>query len=819
MLSLLSLAVSVTVCTLAHALAPAPPWPLPPVLGSAPPWPLPPVVGFVIGAEWYANFSSSAALRSLDALAATGASTVRVLLPAVVDDETSTSVHGVADGQLATARVEDVAVFIAHATALNLSIVLSPSVDLWWGTPSNIVRKPWYSNSPVSRHDIGADFTDAQADAFFASFQAFLLNWATFAAAHAAPGASAACELGARGGVAALTLGDGLTHVFVQETRMRALINALRGEWKGCISAITDGKLITEVLWWDQTDFISHEAYWPLGDAATPIGAPLDVTSMASAWAPAVQLLRGVSAAAGGKRVVLLTAGAQSRPNCHLAPWGTGAPSASTDIRTRDGNNQGDVSSWPCSYDEVCQARVYESLISAFSQESWWGGVTFYRWSADPTSGGPSDNDFTPHGKDAEAVFRAWTGTTAGDDATGAGDDATGARAIASALRVESARAMSAAAAPKTRGPFKGYRGFVFGGPDEWSSPRYRLDSPGAIESLDNMVGVGANSAEIIVQWFVTDVNSTGMYAITDPASVQATTTDDELRSFAAAARDRGVSLSLSPMLDPDWSLPSQLGCRTSYPFPSGCGWRGQIGDKWGSVPGDCSVNTAWSAWWSEYSSMVLHYAALAGELKLEAFIIAHELSTPTQNCATQWTALIAAVREVFAGKVLVVSDTLTPNTPSLQWMRSLDLIGWECYQGQTAPVPASRLPWDDAALADMQLGVAASLQSLANFSALLGGLPIACTEGGWVAAPWASETGWGELTDLANGDVVPLNTQTHAHALAYEAFITVAEAQPWYAGAWFWLWRADPTAGGPSDASPTPWGKESGGRIAQLWA
>jgi hypothetical protein len=235
-------------------------------------------------------------------------------------------------------------------------------------------------------------------------------------------------------------------------------------------------------------------------------------------------------------------------------------------------------------------------------------------------------------------------------------------------------------------------------------------------------------------------------------------------------------------------------------------------------MPGDCAGSAAWSAWWANYRAFVLHYAALAGELRLEAFVLAHELSTATQNCAAQWTALAAAARSVFSGKLLSVSDTLAPNAESLVWMRSLDLVGYECYMGSTAPAPASGLPWDDAPLDAMLAGEAAALAPLANFSALLGGLPVACTEGGWIAAPWASETGWGHITDLASGDVVPLNTQTRAHALAYEAFITVAEQQPWFAGAWFWMWRADPTAGGPSDASPVPFAKDSGAAIAQLW-
>jgi hypothetical protein len=46
----------------------------------------------------------------------------------------------------------------------------------------------------------------------------------------------------------------------------------------------------------------------------------------------------------------------------------------------------------------------------------------------------------------------------------------------------------------------RAYNGFVFGGPDQWSSPSYRYDSPGAAASLEALAATGADTAEIIVQ-------------------------------------------------------------------------------------------------------------------------------------------------------------------------------------------------------------------------------------------------------------------------------------------------------------------------------
>ena len=586
----------------------------PPRMSSAPPpWP---TFGFVIGGEqWGPNISlsSSSALAALNDLAATGATTVRVLVTGVVDSPSSTSIHAIPDGPLRTATPADVAPLLAAATSLNLSIILSPYVDIDWSSASNIPLHPLYSPGSISRHDIGASFTAAEWDAFFDSWATFLEPWAAVAAASAAPTAQGACALSARGGVVALTLGDGLNAAFAQTDLMRALVARIRSTYKnGCLSLVASGAVLN-VVPWDALDFIGHEAFWPLSTTAVPIGAPLAAGALNGGWDNAISALGQASAAHGGMPVVLLSAGAQSRPNCQLWPGYTGAPSSDPRVRTPDGNDQGDNSAWPTSYEPRCQAAVYDSLLATFSTQPWFAGVTFWKWAIDSTAGGPSDTDFTPHGKAAEKVFRAWAGAPPND----------GVEAIASALRRDMASLADASkgtaggarrAAFARASNFTGFRGFLFGGPDEWSSPNYRLDSAGALQSLDNLRSLGATATQVVIQWYVASVNDTTMYPILDPDSVMKTTTDAEFLVFAAAARARNISIALSPMLDPDWTLATQLGCRTNWPFPPGCGWRGQIGQWWDSDQDDCSKGGTpeWQAWHRNYAAFILHYAALA---------------------------------------------------------------------------------------------------------------------------------------------------------------------------------------------------------------
>lgn len=161
------------------------------------------------------------------------------------------------------------------------------------------------------------------------------------------------------------------------------------------------------------------------------------------------------------------------------------------------------------------------------------------------------DSDFTPHGKPAEVVLRRWysgSGTTPtcpagggyGENFLAPGDvqseefarglrtnvalsrdgadaNCDGSAAVAAAVAAAARSSVQARAArehvpvtvhrpyaQRTLTPHartnRTFNGFVFGGPDEWSSPSYRLDSAGAEASLAAMASTGADSVEIIVQ-------------------------------------------------------------------------------------------------------------------------------------------------------------------------------------------------------------------------------------------------------------------------------------------------------------------------------
>jgi hypothetical protein len=226
----------------------------------------------------------------------------------------------------------------------------------------------------------------------------------------------------------------------------------------------------------------------------------------------------------------------------------------------------------------------------------------------------------------------------------------------------------------------------------------------------------------------------------------------------------------------------------------------------------------------------MLHYAALAQSLgtdAVEALVMAHELMTPTQHCPALWLSLLSQIRGIYQGKVLAAleGDALPQNssTPAGSWMQHMDLLGFECYMGNTTASGGGgggRVPWEDTvSVATVKAGQLENLAKLGAWSAGFGGMKVACTEVGWISAPWAAESGWGSLLDASDGAISALDTDQRSMAVAYSAFIQAFEAQPWYVGSFFWLWRADPTAGGNSDSSPVVWGKtETLQAIRELW-
>lgn len=167
--------------------------------------------------------------------------------------------------------------------------------------------------------------------------------------------------------------------------------------------------------------------------------------------------------------------------------------------------------------------------------------------------------------------------------------------------------------------------------------------------------------------WYVSDgsfPNSSGW--------VTPTLTDEQIETIIQKARARGMQIMLKPHVDPiDWS-PEQ---------PKG---RGDI------QPRD------WNAWYSNYTSFILHYAELAEKNKVEILVVGTEIDPaameghgngPAGGGQTQYfKMLIAEVRKIYSGKLTYSSSCHGEcwGIRGIKFWDDLDYIGFEPYYSLT---------------------------------------------------------------------------------------------------------------------------------------
>lgn len=169
-----------------------------------------------------------------------------------------------------------------------------------------------------------------------------------------------------------------------QEARWRELIAKLRGLYSGKITyAANWGSEFENLGFWDALDYIGLNCYYPLSDRDRPTDADLQ--------AGAARIAKVIEAVQYRYRkpVLLTEIGFTSTE----APWKQPHEIAGgKEVNTAD------------------QARCYAVVLSELYGKPWLQGIYWWKWPTYLDYGGPSNNDFTPNGKPAEAVVARWYG-------------------------------------------------------------------------------------------------------------------------------------------------------------------------------------------------------------------------------------------------------------------------------------------------------------------------------------------------------------------------------------------------------------------------
>jgi GTA TIM-barrel-like domain len=312
------------------------------------------------------------------------------------------------------------------------------------------------------------------------------------------------------------------------------------------------------------------------------------------------------------------------------------------------------------------------------------------------------------------------------------------------------------AAPAKADPPYQ--RGFVLTG---WSASSYlatRSDN-----ALERMANDGSNQAAIFTQWFMDTPTSSQIAP--DPGR---TPTDASILHAMEVAHASGLSVTLKP----------QLGIRTGN-------WIGY------AHPADLG------SFWTDYRTMLLHYADLAQQGGADTLVVGTEMATLSSDEA-RWRDLIAEVRTHFSGKLTYAANY--DEFERVPFWDSLDYVGIDAYFGladEANPAPgvdALTAAWSGRGYLDR----IAAVSERTNRKVLFTELGYRGTH-----ATAAHPNIW-------NGTQV---TDTAAQGAAYEAFYRAVSQQPWMAG--FYWWEVDADEWWVQDYNPL--GKD-GERVMADW-
>ncbi|HEX7464611.1 MAG TPA: hypothetical protein VF382_06935, partial [Actinomycetota bacterium] len=308
--------------------------------------------GIAFTAWWWTTYKGEAPERAMANLADTGAGWVSILTTWYQDDYRSTRIYPTANSP----RDPGIAHMIRTAHRLGLKVMLKPHVDL-------------AHDSNHWRGDIGTGWAGQQRkwNAWFASYKRFIWHEAELAAANGVEQFSVGCEL------------QGTSS---KSTRWRKVIAGVRERFTGTVIYASNwGGEETGLTWWDAVDLIGVDAYYPLTDDNDP-----SLEDLAAAWSPYADGLSDL-AERWDKPIVLTEIGYRSIDGANRWPWDW-QRTAPIDLQE--------------------QSDCYKAALETFWDESWFGGMFWWDWSADPTYGGPENDGYTPFGKPVEDVLRTW---------------------------------------------------------------------------------------------------------------------------------------------------------------------------------------------------------------------------------------------------------------------------------------------------------------------------------------------------------------------------------------------------------------------------
>lgn len=180
-----------------------------------------------------------------------------------------------------------------------------------------------------------------------------------------------------------------------------------------------------------------------------------------------------------------------------------------------------------------------------------------------------------------------------------------------------------------------------------------------------------------------------------------------------------------------------------------------------------------WQAWEADYRRYILSFAALAAEEHAELFCIGTEFRQVLRKRPAFWTALIAEIRAVYAGKLTYSANW--DDWEQVPFWSQLDYIGLGAYYPLVnEPTPSV------AALTAAWQPIVQKLAAYANQHKR----PVLFTEFGYLSVDGSGWRNW-ELESAISSR--PINQEAQANCLS--ALLSTWLPQPFWAGGFLWKW------------------------------
>ena len=244
---------------------------------------------------------------------------------------------------------------IRKAQRLGAHVMLTPHVDLKYHTTGS-----W-------RGEIGYT-DDVKWDEWFASYETFILYYA---------------EIAEKSDVEILNIGTELSITTTQRPdKWMELIPKIREVYSGRLVYTANWfEEYESIRFWNLLDYAGISAYFPLSQNNKP--SYFEIKRNWALWLEKIEAWQKTH----GKPVIFPEIGYKSAEGAARQPW--------------EHRSSGIV-------DMKLQYNCYKAAFETFWDKEWFYGMYWWAWRTDPRLGGAFDRGFSPSGKPAEKLVKAW---------------------------------------------------------------------------------------------------------------------------------------------------------------------------------------------------------------------------------------------------------------------------------------------------------------------------------------------------------------------------------------------------------------------------